>query len=308
VIALDTRSARLFKILLLPPLALLFFYGLWQWGAFLNEQVFSDDRVFHTLALETGMHNPTEPLWGIVAPAIGALFPDYPFEAISLLTLVLITVGLLLNRMPWPTFFLVSFSPGIAYLLTNATRQGFAVGAFLVLLGIARRWFPSTTPYRWWMPILLAVPTGLIHNAMAIVAGYMVLSHLLLIRTRYGRRSQYLQLALTVFGSTLYLVGRGTAGGTGLALLAVMPMTLAGSLVLKDLRSPLVPLVLAFMLVSAAGFILTPTGIRVLVMVSLIAFIAVPRRGGLLALAACWGYPLFLLAIGVETENLAPGL
>jgi hypothetical protein len=303
------RASKEVRILLTAPLALSFAYLLWQWVSFLNAHIFSDDRFFHTQSLIHGLHKPSEPLWGLIAPAIGNLVPGYEFETAGVITIGLIAIGALLNRFSRFGLAIVALSPGVAYLTTNALRQGLAMGLFLVLIGLTRkRDQNSAAPYKIWLVLLWLVPVALIHNAMVIAGAYLIASRVVSKYVRDGRNSQIWQVLLCFASAAMIPVGSavGQVGATAVGILGMQLVLLALSLVHKVFRSPAIPLVAMYLMVAAAGFIFTSTGVRVLIMVSLFAPLVIPKWGNYLALSGCALYPLFVIyVLGMESGDWA---
>lgn len=294
--------------LVMLPLALVFMYSLWVWADYLNENVYSTDRYFHTLYFTLGGSKPTEPLWGIIAPLIGQVFPKYPFEAASAIVLVSVVAGMWRNRFGWLTVMILAFSPGVQYLLTNALRQGLAMGLFLCTVWLARRMSKRgvDAPATWQIVLLAGVPAVLIHNAMVIAIGYLVVSYLVLQHTARGWRSVSLQFALLGAAGVMALVVSefGRVGGTAAWLLTAQAALLALCVVFRPLRHPMMPMVAVFILAVASGFMFTPTGLRVVILISMAAPLVLLKRGSQLAVAGCWVYPLATMALGFETENI----
>lgn len=287
----------------------LLLFALWTWNDYLGLTVLSDDRQFHTLSLVYGLHNPTEPLWGYLAPLIGQTFPEEPFEAASLLTVLLLVAGMALNGWRLWAIVLLAFSPGVTYFLTNALRQGLALGLLLTLIGLTRsRRRPFASP---WVIVLAASPVIFVHNAIAIAVVFILWMRWLALHAQQGRSSQKLQMLLAVgsVGVLGFGFARGGVGGTAMALFTAQALMLFGSFFLRSLRRPVVPLLAACVMAIAAGFLFTTTGLRVVTMISLLAPVVMRGRWAMAApILGCWAYPLFLLAFGFDTGNLAPGL
>lgn len=303
------EQRQLQRVFLTLPAVALVIYGMSAWIAYLNAAAFSEDRIFHTLALLYGEHHKSEPLWGLLAPAIGALFPEYPFEAASTITLALLAVGLRLHdyrRGQWLVYLLLVFSPGVAYLLTNALRQGMAFGVFLVLLAFFRRnaAHPGASSYRLWAVLLWALPASLIHNAVAVAATYLLVSLWLVAHVNRGRSSQMWQIAIALLSIAFAAVGR--VGGTAAVVLALQLGMLVGSFLVPKLRDRSVPLLALYLSAVIAGFCLTSTGLRVVIMISLLAPVVMPQRGKYLAIAGCVFVPLFQYG-GFAIENIDEG-
>jgi hypothetical protein len=301
------RSSKEVRILLTVPLAFSFAYLLWHWVSFLNNSFFSDDRFFHTQSLIHGLHKPSEPLWGLIAPAIGNLVPGYEFETAGVITISLISIGALLNRFSKFGLAIVALSPGVAYLTTNALRQGLAIGLFLVLIGLTRKSdHDSDAPYKIWLVLLWLVPVVLIHNALVIAGAYLITSRVLSKYVRDGRNSQIWQVFLCLASAAMIPAGSamGQVGATAVGIIGIQFVLLVLSMVHKEFRSPAIPLVAMYLMVAAAGFIFTLTGVRVLIMVSLLAPLVIPRWGNYLALSGCALYPLFAIyVLGMESGD-----
>jgi hypothetical protein len=302
------RASKGARILLTLPLGFSFAYLLWQWVSFLNDSFFSDDRFFHTQSLIHGLHNPSEPLWGLIAPAIGNLVPGYEFETAGVITISLIVIGALLNRFSKFGLAIVALSPGVAYLTTNALRQGLAIGLFLVLIGLTRKRDRKATPYKTWLVLLWLVPVVLIHNAMLIAGAYLVTSLVVSNYVSDGPNRQRWQVLFCFASAAMILVGYavGQVGATAVGLIGMQFVLLALSLVHKGLRSPAMPLVAIYLMMAAAGFIFTHTGVRVLIMVSLFAPLVISRWGNYLALGGCALYPVAAIYVfGMESGDWA---
>jgi hypothetical protein len=281
-----------------------------MWGLFLTKAVFTSDRwnyVRHHLHGASDAMASTEPLWRIIAPAIGDAFPSYMFEAASLITLGLVLLGMRLNRYPWPLVVVLAFSPGVTYFLTGALRQGFALGVFMVLLPfLKRRSRDGQLVLRWWIVVAAAIPAVLIHNSTVIAAAFLLACLFIHQFSRSPGMSQRFQLVIAVPSLVLVLA---TTEPTETAMAAVLLQLalLVGSFLWGPLRAPWMPMLSLFLALTAAGFLLTTTGVRVLLMIGLLAPLVMPRIGKWLAILGCVIYPLLQFGVlpgyGVEINR-----
>lgn len=285
----------------------------WVWGNYLNETAFSRDRMFHTMAFLFGTERPTEPLWVIIAPVIGLIFGDQSFEAASMLTLCMITIGLMMHRLPMGLCTTLIFSPGVAYFLTNALRQGFAVGVFLLLLSQfkVKRNPIIKHPFRWSWVLLATMLCSLIHNSIVIGGVYIIASMLVIEHSTRGHRSQNIQAGLLLISLAIFPLSM-KIGGTALIILSIQTSILLLSFLYAPFRSAWAPLLSVYTTICISGFLFTGTGLRIVIMAGILAPLISKKPGKWLALAGCVLYPLvqyggFAIEVDEEAADAATG-
>lgn len=292
---------RLSRTILLIASPLLIYLWFWWVGAVMLME--GEDKEFHLLALDYGVHKETEPLWGLIASGIGALFPEDPFGAAVVLVYLLFACGLLLNRFSFPSIPLVLFSPGLVYLASQALRQGTAMGCLLVSIGLlaavaGRRGEPPG------LKILIAplILCSLIHNSIIIAAVWLLLS---IASGALRRRNSFLACHLAALAvSTLLLVASPVEG---LQRTAILLIGFQFAVMLHSMRASVAqhgPLLASlFFLFCVVGFTLTTTGLRVVIMLTILLPMVLKGGSGRFIVAGLIFYPVasaFLTGDGLE--------
>lgn len=256
--------------------------------------IFDEDRPHHLYALITGAHKAREPLWGFIAPYFGYLFPERAFEALVLVSASLFYFAIARLTRSASLTILIMVSLGMIGLINEATRQALGMSIFCLAMTIDR------PRIRW--PLILA--TGLIHTVLFGAALYVFG---MAVSDRFGRRDlrwDMLGWAL-LLSCGIFVVGfvAQRLTETAMALFALQMVAVLALNYWKVGAAELTKVVLAFTIASAS-FVWTPTGLRGVYLVGVLAPFVLRRNGMLIATLCLWVYPIlvgdygtFLLAL-----------
>ncbi len=281
------KTTSLLFVLLTPVLT--FTLSLWIDGIARQP---GEDIQFHLLSMETGISNPTEPLWGILAPYFSRWFPDDPILGGIVITYALFIFGMLLNGFSRRSVLIVSFSPALVYMTAQALRQGIAIGIFLVTLGILQKLFHHKKFYH--SRILLLIPTFitvLIHNAIIITSVWLLIAYSLE-KVRTGGYALKIQLLSILTALVLVIFSpAGQVSGTALLLVVAQISLFIYSLMRRSNSFDCLQ-ISTFILFCVVGFTLTNTGIRVLFQLGVLMPLVFGDKHVGVQLSSLYVYPL----------------
>jgi hypothetical protein len=244
------------------------------WVDFLNSAAFSIDRMFYISGFEEKRERLFEPVWVGYTLLAYNIWGDFSYEFTAFAIVAFSLVALLrLNLRPWQAA-LVLFSPGFSYFLTNALRQGFALSLFLLFISFFYfRWHQKKFTCHIIFVFIVSL-CSLIHNSIFIAGLFVFLIEM----TRHGMispgRLRIIYIVL-IFLAFILLLFSDSISGMAAFFILLNFFVLFSSLLMGKFDARHITLGLYF-LFCQIGYIATGTGLRVVLMLSMVAFALYP--------------------------------
>lgn len=257
-------------------LILLFSLIGYYWANHLNDAAYSNDRAQYMLGFEEERSRTFEPLWTAFSFAAYRFSGELSYELTVYLIVTATSVALIRFRLPPLLFALIILSPGFAYLLTNALRQGFAIALFLLALSCSSLIRERNTNWRSILFFfLIVICTSLIHNSLIIATLFLIL---ILLTQNFCRSKSKIKVVwmLLLATSGAAIVAAPGFSGTAMTFLSLNTMAFLYCATNKQWRVDYIVLGLFFFFCTL-GYITTNTGLRVVIMCTMIAPIFPPK-------------------------------
>lgn len=265
-------------------------FAAYLWVTHLNNSAFSSDRLQYTLGFEEGRKRAFEPLWTLMSLLSYSLAGELSYNVNAYLIAAATIIALVRFKVKTSYIALIIFSPGFSYFLTNALRQGVALSLFIFLLSFSSFIKYKKIKFGYLFYYLMAVlVTSLIHNSI-VVAGCFVLTITL---TRIDPRfaAQIKNSWFLLITSNVIILSLSRYSGMAVLFLLAQLLLFLSCLSIKkwDISFFEFGIYSTFCII---GYIGTNTGLRIVLMISLLAVVFIPRTRLFISLFGLFANPL----------------